>query len=156
MADIKQLKIKIQSTKNIKKITNAMEIISTIKLQKIKKSAEHLREYMTTFLAMLSSIDSYIALFPKSKNKKSARELAIIVSSEKGLCGSLNTILFKQFDLSYANKKDSLDVYAIGKKAREYCTRKGYRVVGSLSLKDVFSVDDLKDLYEMIDAARKS
>ena len=33
MADIKQLKIKITSTKNIKKITSAMEVISTIKLQ---------------------------------------------------------------------------------------------------------------------------
>ena len=37
MADIKQLKIKIASTKNIKKITSAMEVISTIKLQKVKK-----------------------------------------------------------------------------------------------------------------------
>ena len=50
MADIKQLKIKIQSTKNIKKITNAMEVISTIKLQKVKKSADNLREYINTFL----------------------------------------------------------------------------------------------------------
>lgn len=50
MADIKQLKLKIGSTKNIKKITSAMEVISTIKLQKVKKSAEHLREYINTFL----------------------------------------------------------------------------------------------------------
>lgn len=64
MADIKQLKIKIQSTKNIRKITNAMEVISTIKLQKIKKKAEYLREYMNTFLSMLSTIDAYVSLFP--------------------------------------------------------------------------------------------
>ncbi len=83
MADIKQLKIKIQSTKNIKKITNAMEIISTIKLQKVKKKAENLREYMHTFLGMLASIDSYKSLFPKSNKKSKKKELAIIVSSEK-------------------------------------------------------------------------
>lgn len=50
MADIKQLKLKIGSTKNIKKITSAMEVISTIKLQKVKKNADHLREYINTFL----------------------------------------------------------------------------------------------------------
>ena len=82
MADIKQLKIKIHSTKNIKKITNAMEVISTIKLQKIKKNADHLREYMTTFLGMISSIDSYTKLFPEPSTT-ATRKLVVLVSSEK-------------------------------------------------------------------------
>ena len=124
MADIKQLKIKIQSTKNIKKITNAMEIISTIKLQKIKKNAENLREYMNTFLGMLSSIDSYIPLFASSKKETGSKELVILLSSEKGLCGSLNTILFKQFASEYDHRKSEVEVFAIGKKAREYCARR--------------------------------
>ncbi len=128
MADIKQLKIKIQSTKNIKKITNAMEVISTIKLQKVKKSADHLREYMTTFLGMISSVNTYTSLFPKP-SPKAQRKFAVLVSSEKGLCGSLNTILLKQFGLKYEHDKDNLDVYVIGKKAKEYCTRRGYTIV---------------------------
>lgn len=82
MADIKQLKIKIQSTKNIKKITNAMEIISTIKLQKIKKTAEHLRDYMNTFLISVSRIEDYVPLFQKS-TAKTDRECVILLSSEK-------------------------------------------------------------------------
>jgi F-type H+-transporting ATPase subunit gamma len=83
MADIKQLKVKIQSTKNIKKITNAMEVISTIKLQKIKKKAEHLREYMNSFLNMLTTVDSYSSLFPKGKRREHSKKLVILVSSEK-------------------------------------------------------------------------
>jgi F-type H+-transporting ATPase subunit gamma len=83
MADIKQLKIKIQSTKNIRKITNAMEVISTIKLQKVKKKTEYLREYMNVFLEMLASIDSYVSIFPKGKSVFSTKELIILVSSEK-------------------------------------------------------------------------
>jgi F-type H+-transporting ATPase subunit gamma len=82
MADIKQLKIKIQSTKNIKKITNAMEVISTIKLQKVKKNADHLREYMNTFLGMLSSINTYTSLFPKPSDR-ATRQFAVVISSEK-------------------------------------------------------------------------
>jgi F-type H+-transporting ATPase subunit gamma len=155
MADIKQLKAKIQSTKNIKKITNAMEIISTIKLQKVKKNAEHLREYMITFLGMLSSIDTYTSLFPKPQSNKYNKELAILISSEKGLCGSLNTLLFKQFAHEYDHRKSEIDVFVVGKKAKEYCTRKGYTVAGHLSLKDVFTAQDIDPLFEIINRARK-
>jgi F-type H+-transporting ATPase subunit gamma len=123
MADIKQLKIKIQSTKNIKKITNAMEVISTIKLQKVKKSADNLREYMNTFLGMLSSINAYTDIFPQPSSQ-ATRQFAILISSEKGLCGSLNTMLFKQFALEYDDNKENIDVYVVGKKAKEYCTRR--------------------------------
>lgn len=82
MPDIKQLKIKIQSTKNIKKITNAMEVISTIKLQKLKKNADQLREYKNIFLHMLATINSYEAIFPQP-HPDAKRKLAVLVSSEK-------------------------------------------------------------------------
>lgn len=154
MADIKQLKIKIQSTKNIRKITNAMEVISTIKLQKIKKKAEYLREYMNTFLSMLSTIDGYVSLFPVVEFwNQYNKELAVLVSSEKGLCGSLNTILFKQFSAEYSDKKDILEVFVIGKKAKEYCIRNGYAIVWSLSLPDMFESEMLHELYNYIDTA---
>lgn len=155
MADIKQLKIKIQSTKNIKKITNAMEVISTIKLQKVKKSADNLREYMNTFLGMLSSINAYTDIFPQPSSQ-ATRQFAILISSEKGLCGSLNTMLFKQFALEYDDNKENIDVYVVGKKAKEYCTRRGYTVVWSLSLKDSFDSNDLADLYSMLDSVQKN
>ncbi len=155
MADIKQLKIKIQSTKNIKKITNAMEIISTIKLQKVKKSADHLREYMTTFLGMLSSISAYEALFPQP-SATATKKFVVVVSSEKWLCWSLNTMLLKQFDTEYGEYRENVDVYVIGKKAKEYCSRRGYNIVWSLSLKDTFVSDDLKDLYNVLHEAQSN
>ena len=155
MADIKQLKIKIASTKNIKKITSAMEVISTIKLQKVKKNAEHLREYMNTFLGMLSSVNAYTAIFPQPSDQ-AQRKLAILISSEKGLCGSLNTSLFKQFENEYADHKEELDVYVIGKKGREFCTRRGYHVVATSSLHDIFTAKDLGELYAFLSQAQKN
>lgn len=152
MADIKQLKIKIWSTRNIKKITSAMEVISTIKFQKVKKNADHLREYMNTFLGMLSSIHVYTDLFPQP-SLSSTRQLAILVSSEKWLCGSLNSLLFKQFDAEYKSHKDNLDVYVIGKKWIEYCTRRGYHIVWSMHLQDIFVSSDLAELYTLLSKA---
>lgn len=155
MADIKQLKIKIASTKNIKKITSAMEVISTIKLQKVKKNAEHLREYMNTFLGMLSSVNAYTDIFPQPSDQ-AKRKLAILISSEKGLCGSLNTSLFKQFENEYADHKEELDVYVVGKKGREFCARRGYHVVATSSLHDIFTAKDLSELYAFLSQAQKN
>lgn len=155
MADIKQLKIKIASTKNIKKITSAMEVISTIKLQKVKKNAEHLREYMNTFLGMLSSVNAYTDIFPQPSDQ-AKRKLAILISSEKGLCGSLNTSLFKQFENEYADHKEELDVYVIGKKGGEFCARRGYHVVATSSLHDIFTAKDLGELYTFLSQAQKN
>lgn len=151
MPDIKQLKIKIWSTKNIKKITGAMEVISTIRFQKVKKSAEDLREYMNTVLGIFSSVNTYVELFHQQHTKKSTRQLAILVSSEKGLCGSLNSLLFKKFDEEYVSQKDNTDVFVIGKKWIEYCRHRGYSVVGSLSLSDNFDTAALQDLYQFLD-----
>ncbi len=75
---------------------------------------------------MLSSIDVYVSLFPTTKSNIAKKELAVLVSSEKGLCGSLNTVLFKQFAAQYEDKKQSVEVYVVGKKAKEYCLRRGY------------------------------
>ena len=38
-------------------------------------------------------------------------------------------MLFKQFALSYEDKKEDIDVYVIGKKAKEYCVRRGYTII---------------------------
>ncbi len=131
-----------------------MEVIATIKLQKVKKSAEHLREYMNTFLGMLSTIYDYTDLFP-AVSEKAHKRLAIVVTSEKWLCGSLNTALLKQFSSEYEDK-ELLDVYVIGKKGKEYCDRRGYHVVGYNTLSDTFDSDDLNDLYMFLDTAQQS
>lgn len=130
-----------------------MEVISTIKFQKVKKSAENLREYMNTFLGMLAAMNTYTDIFPQP-SQKATRQFAVLVSSEKGLCGSLNTILFKQFDLEYDAVKDNLDVYVIGKKGVEFCTRRGYTIVGKTHLSDTFSSSDLSELYAVLSQAQ--
>lgn len=154
MADIKQLKIKIWSTKNIKKITSAMEVISTIKFQKIKKSAEHLREYMNAFLGMLSALNTYTDIFPQPHTHAS-RKFAVLVTSEKGLCGSLNSMLLKQFDTEYETSKDNLDVFVVGKKGVEFCSRRWYHVVWSLHLADSFHSGDLQKLYDVLSSIQQ-
>lgn len=84
MADAKQLKVKINSTQNIKKITNALEIISTLKLQKVKKHTIHLRDAMLSLVDIIARIDSYKHLFEIPNQAVYENEtMLIVLSTEK-------------------------------------------------------------------------
>jgi F0F1-type ATP synthase gamma subunit len=53
---LKVIKNKIKSVKNLKKITRALEVVSTVKLQRIKDQSDSLRDYLKDLLFILSSI----------------------------------------------------------------------------------------------------
>jgi F-type H+-transporting ATPase subunit gamma len=158
MADAKQLKVKIHSTQNIKKITNALEIISTLKLQKVKKKTINLRECMLSLIDVVASIDSYEHIFtlPRATDTASGRSLLIVVGTEKGLCGSLNTTLFKHVHGLYENQKHTIDLYAVGKKTREYFSRRDYTVTQTTLLGDVITHEMSHELLETVSSARKA
>jgi F0F1-type ATP synthase gamma subunit len=58
--------------------------------------------------------------------------------------------------MKYGEDKKNVLVYTIGKKAKEFCVRKQYEIVGSLSLKDVFDSSDLQKLYTFVDQSWKT
>jgi F0F1-type ATP synthase gamma subunit len=53
---LRTIKNKIKSVKNLKKITRALEVVSTVKLQKIKDQSDNLRDYLKNLLFILSNI----------------------------------------------------------------------------------------------------
>jgi len=63
MANLKQIKTKIKSVANLKKITRALEVVSTVKLQKVKTQADGLKEYLIDLLAILSQVNDRYPLF---------------------------------------------------------------------------------------------
>ena len=155
MADIKQIKWKIQATDNIKKITNALEIISTIKLQKIKHSTIQIRECMLSLLDIIMCVDKTHSLFHSQKSTGEKR-LVIVLWSEKWLCGSLNTTLFKKIHNTFGDFQDKTDIYVVWKKAKEYFTRRNYTVVWSTSIWDNITPTAHRDLLTYIDTVRAS
>ncbi len=128
MANARQIKAKIKSVRNLQKITRALEIVSTVKLQKTKKRTEHYREFMEEFLRVLRVAHERIGLFDQTENQD-GRRLIVVVSSERGLAGSLNSKLFKHIFSKYNDHKDKTDVFCIGKKAVEFFARSGFNVV---------------------------
>jgi F-type H+-transporting ATPase subunit gamma len=152
MANAKAIKAKIKSIWNIQKITSALEIVSTVKLQKVKDIADHFKQYMTEFLYILDMINLGKILSQK-EDIKTDKELIVVISTEKGLCGALNSKLFKNIYEETEKNKDNIDVFCIGKKALEFFTRSWYNITWVSNLKDNFTEADLNTLRWIISSS---
>lgn len=151
MANLREIKTKIGSVNNLKKITRALEVVSTVKLQKVKWQAEGLKSYLLDLLAILSHLDSAVGLYDDDTTTSNGRKLCIIVTSERGLCGWLNSKLLR--NVLQTTDADTTDYFVIGKKGLEFIKRMWGNIVWNINLADNFQEKDLLPLYTFFDQA---
>jgi F-type H+-transporting ATPase subunit gamma len=129
MAGAKEIRSKIKSIKNTQKITKAMEMVAASKMRKAQERMAASRPYATKILSVLSHLaqahpeyrHSYL-----SEREEVKRVGFIIVSTDRGLCGGLNTNLFKAAVaqmIAWDQKGVEVDICAIGKKAGSFFRR---------------------------------
>lgn len=135
MAGIRLIRGRIKSANNIAKITNAMEMVAASKMKKAQEKAINNKPYADKIyqaMAQLSRlVDTRFHQLLLEENK-SGKTLAIIISTNKGLCGSLNTNLFRKC-LSWFSNKEEYDFITIGNKGAKFITRSGYKLVADFS-----------------------
>ena len=127
MRDIKRRKASIQSTGQI---TKAMKLVSTVKLQKAKTSAENTKPYFDCMYETLSEVLSRMenVYHPYVTPSKGATKKGVIcITSNKGLAGGYNANITKLITGMECNKDDVL-IYAVGRKGKETLARKGYHI----------------------------
>lgn len=121
MANIKDLKVKIKSTKGTLKITSAMKLVSAAKLAKaqqaITSSRPYAEELESTIKTISALVENYTHEYLEEKDNK--HEALLVISSNKGLCGGYNANLCKEVRKYLAETKKDVKVYFIGKKVRE-------------------------------------
>lgn len=138
MASMKQIKKRKRSVDSTGKITKAMKLVATVKLQKTKQAATDAIPY---FDSMYETISDMIRKSGNIKHrylsgKEGAKKGVIIFSSNKGLAGSYNSNIVRKLfgeDSSYNFTKDNTLVYSIGAKLREEVKRRGFTVARDYS-----------------------
>lgn len=154
---LKQVKNKIISTQKTGKVTKAMESVSAVKMRKSQERAFAGRPYVHAALRILSRLSSsYDGInHPLAQKRDSGKMLLIIVTSDKGLAGSVNSAVLKKSEQVFAQAKEGVDVIAIGRKALEFARREKKEVIGQytnvsdeVTLQDVFDIaKDAIDAY---------
>jgi F-type H+-transporting ATPase subunit gamma len=126
MANIKDLKKKIKSTKGTFKITKAMKLVSASKLNKAQTRILGLRPYSTELEETVRTVaalatDYTNAYFTQRENKQS---VVLVISSDKGLAGGYNSQLAKTVR-RFVNETQGEDLkfYYIGKKVRDLISK---------------------------------
>ena len=128
MANMREIRTRIDSVKDTMKITNAMYLISSSKLRKARSGRDAVSPYFESLQSTISDIldrspDLEGTLFDASSAKEKAPEdvkrCFIIITSDKGLAGSYNHNVFKLADELLAMGKDNT-VCAIGYMSRNY------------------------------------
>jgi F-type H+-transporting ATPase subunit gamma len=152
MASGKEIKSRIKSVKNTGKITKAMELISTVKMKKAQESVFSSRPFAFEAMRILRSL-AEDGFFDVSGRAKTGKELVILVSSNKGLCGAYNIGAFKAVHaLVQANPGTTFEFVTVGKRGREFVLRTGATLVADFSdqVKDNIAVSEAKTVSRFV------
>jgi len=161
MAGTKEIRVKIASIKSTQKITKAMEMVAASKMRRAQERMKAARPYADK----IRSVIGHLRLAnPNHRNpylvEREVKSVGIIVvSSDRGLCGSLNVNVFKQVLIAareYQKQGVDLHLCIIGSKAMQFFRRLKLPVVASIThLGDKPRIADLLgtvkamlDLYE--------
>lgn len=131
MASLRSIKDKIRSVQKTHQVTKAMEAVSGVKMRKAQLSAITARPYATSAFRILSrvagSID--IAKHPLVAKRTVNKVLLVVITSDKGLAGGLNSGATKMALSALLERgiaRESTGVIAIGRKGEEFFSRRGY------------------------------
>lgn len=141
MPSLKDIRVRIESTKNTQQITRAMKLVSAAKLRKAQHQIVNMRPYAKSLLNVIANIATtgrvtHALITPKEEVKNI---LVFVVSSDRGLCGGFNAQISKFTDsfLKDAQKKyEKVDVIFIGKKSAEFFARRGFKPLETITRLD--------------------
>lgn len=130
MANLKSLKVRIRSVKSTEKMTKAMKMVAASKLRRARNAVESSRPYadkiseliidVASNISFRDIIDDRFSLLTGHKDSRNEKHLVVLLSSDRGLCGGLNTATVK-YVKSHVNSLiksgKEVKIFCIGKKA---------------------------------------
>ena len=139
MPNLKEVRTRITSVKSTQQITSAMKMVAASKLRKAQTSILTLRPYAKQQKLLLQELIAATkgnVKTPFSGGPAEGKILYVIFSSNRGLCGAFNTNVFKKTNALLTEHQatetvDTIALMTVGKKATEFYTKLGARVVGS-------------------------
>lgn len=133
MATLRVVKKRIRSVVSTRRITKAMEMVAASKLRKAQQRVEQAKPYarkMDEMLSHLASAATGEIVHPYFENRPIKRKTLVVITSDRGLCGSFNTNVIRKTDAWLAEQKDcDVEMVTIGKRGNDYYKRRKWPVV---------------------------
>ena len=137
MANLKEVRTRIESVKSTQQITSAMKMVAASKLRKAQNAIIKLRPYASKLHEILQNLSKSIEDSKEnafSEVREADKILLIIIASNRGLCGAFNTNIIKAANNLMATKyskqfkSGKLEIFCIGKKISDYYSKEDYKI----------------------------
>jgi len=140
MANLKEIRIRLNSVKSTRQITSAMKMVSAAKLRRAQESILQLRPFYLRMNGILKHVsasmdDSHDNIYAHSQDH--GRILIVVITSNRGLCGAFNSNIVKraiqciQEQYPEALRNGKVDIIAIGKKGADLLKAKNFKAMAT-------------------------
>ncbi|HEX2394611.1 MAG TPA: ATP synthase F1 subunit gamma [Bacteroidales bacterium] len=160
MANLKEIRIRLNSVKSTRQITSAMKMVSAAKLRKAQDAIFQLRPFYYKLHEILKKVSSgmdekHESVFTRSTD--AGKILLVVITSNRGLCGAFNSNIVKrtiqvineQYPEAWRNGK--VDLIAIGKKGADQLKTRNYKVTATYhQLFDKLTFDKSTDVANQL------
>lgn len=146
MKGMREIRNRIKAVKSTGQITHAMELVAASKMKKAQQSAEAGRAYATLLMDLTESVGSEIHRIV-AKNLDipcSNKRLIIVFSTDKGLCGGLNTNLFK----TITELEGDVEFITVGLRAARFIARCGKKLIANFKISDYVKFSETRKIAD--------
>ncbi len=132
MANLKQIRQRIRTSKNIRQITRAMKLVAAARLKKAQDRVTEARPYSEKMRELMLSLSEAGGLpsHPLLEKRAGGKTCMILITADRGLAGSYNTNLIRKSSDFLKEMGGGIDLYYVGKKGFQFFTRRGVNSVG--------------------------
>ncbi|MEI6176244.1 MAG: ATP synthase F1 subunit gamma [Verrucomicrobiota bacterium] len=149
MANLRDIRRRIKSVKNTAQITRAMQLVAAAKMKKAQDQALGGRAYSKHLLQVLYDIRKNFRdeLHPFLEHRPGNRELVLVISTDKGLCGAINTNLARKI---HAQVSPQSDFITVGRKLRVLCEKLGRKVIADFTVRDPVPFSETRPIASFV------
>lgn len=151
MANTRELRRRIKSIKNTAQITKAMQMVAATKMRRAQNQALNGRPYSFNLSFALERLLPVVSLesHPLLRGNESNTTGVILLTTDKGLCGALNTNLFRAVSASQLTSGRRV-FYTVGKKGRNFVARSGYQLLADFENLDTVTFRQAVQLSKLV------
>ncbi|MCS7063157.1 MAG: ATP synthase F1 subunit gamma [Methylacidiphilales bacterium] len=155
MANLREIRRRIKSIKNTAQITKAMQMVAASKMRKAQQQALASAPYQRILDHIARSLHEARSgadlTHPLLDARPLRRQTIVLITTDKGLCGALNSNLLRE-TLKYEKESPdvSFDYITIGRKGRQFIARLGRSLTADFELKESFGFRDTKKISQFL------
>jgi F-type H+-transporting ATPase subunit gamma len=151
MPNTRELRRRIRSVKNTAQITKAMQMVAATKMRKAQNQAMAGRPYNMTLNEAMTLLLPRIqeTKHPLLEEQTEGNSAVLLLSTDKALCGSLNTNLFRA-TINFMKDQKNTVFYTLGKKGRQFCVRSGYDLAADFENPDLVTFRTASQIARLV------